>query len=232
MKVRLGRLIRDIERKGENLPETLKDLLAICRRLFEQQRTDKNKLYSLHEPDVHCISKGKAHKRYEFGCKVSVATSNRGDWFLGVESLEGNPYDGHTLNQTVQAVECITGVDVCHLYVDRGYRGHDYTGDAEVHIAGRRSKSKNWSIKNRRRRRSAIEPKIGHAKSENRMDRCFLKGIEGDSINAILAIAGANMKKLLKRLLFCLEAIGQLIVFIIDYTKQGQSLRRELAATA
>jgi IS5 family transposase len=197
LRTRLGRLIRDIDGKAPVLDDSLQSLLALCKRLHEQKRGDVNKIYSLHEPEVQCISKGKAHKRYEFGCKVAVATSNRGDWFLAAESLTGNPYDGHTLAMTIEAVERVTGVEVNHAYVDKGYRGHDYKGKGEVHIPGRASRKASWSIRKRRRRRSAIEPKIGHAKSENRMGRCFLKGLAGDAINAILAVAGANIRKLL-----------------------------------
>lgn len=97
LRTRLGRLIRDIESKAVTMDKDLRSLLSLCNRLFEQKRTDKKKLYSLHEPDVQCISKGKARKRYEFGCKVSLAATNRGDWFLTADSLVGNPYDGHVL---------------------------------------------------------------------------------------------------------------------------------------
>jgi len=202
LRTRLGRLIRDIERKTPHQDEALIELLDLCKRLHGQRQYDKNKLYSLHEPHVQCISKGKAHKRYEFGNKVALATSNRGNWFLAAKSLQKNPYDGHTLEQTVAATERITGIEVKHAYVDKGYRGHDYSGDGQIHIAGQRSRNVSWSIRKRRRRRSAIEPKIGHAKSENRMGRCYLKGIEGDAINALLAVAGANFRKLLKLLSF------------------------------
>jgi IS5 family transposase len=199
---RLGRLIRDVERKNTHMDEELINLLGLCKRLYHQKRTDKKKLYSLHEPDVQCISKGKAHKPYEFGCKVAVATSNRGDWFLAAQSLQNNPYDGHTLAQTVTAAEQTTGITIEHVYVDKGYRGHDYNGAGHVHISGQSSRGASWSIKRRRRRRSAIEPKIGHAKQENRMGRCYLKGIAGDALNAILAAAGANFRKLLNKLFF------------------------------
>jgi transposase, IS5 family len=202
LRTRLGRLIRDVERKAGRTDGELDELLDLCWRLHGQKRTDKNKLYSLHEPHVQCISKGKAHKRYEFGNKVAVAVTNRGDWFLAAESLQGNPYDGHTLSRTLGAVETVTGVAIKHAYVDKGYRGHDYTGKATVHIAGQSTKSMSSMMRKRRRRRSAIEPKIGHAKSENRLGRCFLKGIRGDAINAVLAAAGANFRKLLNAFLF------------------------------
>jgi IS5 family transposase len=118
--------------------------------------------------------------------------------------MKNSPYDGHTLATTLAAVESITGVAITDAYVDRGYRGHDYTGSAEVHVAGQRHKGCSRSERRRRRRRSAVEPKIRHLKSDHRMDRCFLTGLRGDDINAVLAAAGANMRKLLRRFFYAL----------------------------
>lgn len=198
-----GRMIRDIERKTPgSSDEELSALLERCQRLVDQKPTDSNKLYSLHEPEVRCISKGKAHKRYEFGQKVAVATTNRRDWFVGALLCESNPYDGHTLDKTLEQVERITGVPVRDGYVDKGYRGHDYEGNATIHIAGSGTKRLTPTQRRRRKRRSAVEPKIGHAKHEHRMGRCYLKGLAGDAMNVVLAAAGANLTKLL-RLLPC-----------------------------
>ena len=208
----VGRMIRDIERKTGapgSRDQALTTLLVRCQRLVDQKPTDSNKLYSLHEPEVRCISKGKAHKRYEFGQKVALATTNRGNWFVGALLCEGNPYDGHTLDATLEQVESNTGVALSDVYVDKGYRGHDYRGEAQVHLAGSGGKRLTRAQRKRRKRRSAIEPKIGHAKHDNRMTRCYLKGIEGDATNAILAAAGANLRKLL-RLLPCAGRIGLL----------------------
>ena len=204
----VGRMIRDIQRKAApgSSDEELSALLELCQRLVDQKPTDSNKLYSFHEPDVRCISKGKAHKRYEFGQKVAVATTNRGDWFVGALLCQGNPYDGHTLAATLKQVESNTGVPLTDAYVDKGYRGHNYQGEAQVHIAGSGSKRLTRTQRKRRKRRSAIEPKIGHVKHDNRMNRCYLKGIEGDAMNVILAAAGANLRKLL-RLLPCAAPI-------------------------
>ena len=115
-----------------------------------------------------------------------------------VQALHGNPYDGHTLAGAIEQVERITGRDVKEAFVDKGYRGHDYTGDGQVHITGQRGKGKAGpALRKRKKRRSAVEPKIGHMKSDNRMGRNFLKGVEGDRTNAILAGIGANIRKLL-----------------------------------
>ncbi len=193
----VGRMIRDIERKVLEKDNDLVAVLAKAERLRNQQPQDSNKLYSWHEPEVKCISKGKARQRYEFGQKVALATTNRSNWFVAAHLLENNPYDGHTLTETLTVAERVTGVSVKDAYVDKGYRGHGYTGGAEVHIAGQRRKNPTRAERKRRRRRSAIEPKIGHLKSDHRMGRCFLARLAGDAINAVLAAAGSNLRKLL-----------------------------------
>jgi IS5 family transposase len=193
----LGRVIRDIDRQCPAPDEQLRTLLAVSKKIHQQKRKDKNKVYSVHAPEVACISKGKAHKKYEFGCKVSVAATSRGGWFVGALAHPGNPYDGHTLTETLTQVKRIARVPE-HVFVDRGYRGHGYSGPGEVHLdkvrRGRTAKSLwRWM-----KRRAAVEPGIGHLKREHRMDRCMLKGFEGDCFNAILSAAGMNFRKLLK----------------------------------
>lgn len=220
LKTWLGRVIRDIRRKIPAPDLALENLLALCERLHAQQPQDKNKLYSLHEPDVVCISKGKAHKRYEFGQKISVTTTNRGNWIVGVELCQGNPYDGHTLAAALQAAESNTGVSISDAYVDKGYRGHDYRGKAAIHIAGKSQRGMTKTKRKRCRRRSAVEPKIGHMKSDNRMQRCFLSGLAGDAINAILAAAGSNLQKLLRSLLFVL------VSWLFRYSSERQQANR------
>lgn len=127
-----------------------------------------------------------------------MATTNKFDWVLGVQAFHGNPYDGHTLPQAVSQVERIPRRKVGAIFLDQGYRGHNYDGEADVHITGQRgSQRATRTLRQRKRRRSAIEPKIGHLKSDHRMDRNYLKGVEGDRINALLAGIGANMRKLL-----------------------------------
>ena len=193
----LGRVIRDVRRQVPEPDESLEELLRLCECLHAQEQTDRRKLYSLHEPEVMCISKGKAHKRYEFGQKVSVSTTNRGNWIVGVELSAENPYDGHTLAKAIASIEDTTRVSVIDAYVDKGYRGHDYSGDACVHLSGSSTRNLSRTKKKRHKRRSSVEPKIGHLKSDTRMTRCFLKGLTGDAINAVLADAGSNLQKLL-----------------------------------
>ena len=195
----VGRMVRDLRRKATNVPEDLEAILAQAQRIRNQQPQDSHKLYSWHEPQAQCISKGKARQRYEFGQKVAVATTNRSNWIVAAQLLEDNPYDGHTLTDTLTLTESITGMEISDAYVDEGYRGHGCRGSTRVHIAGTSSKQVSRAERKRRRRRSAIEPKIDHLKSDQRVRRCFLKGLEGDAINIILA-AAANLRKLLGRL--------------------------------
>ncbi len=198
-------LIGDIHRKAGSVDAELKTLLSLAQQVHDQRPKDSGKVYSLHEPHVQCISKGKAHKRYEFGCKVSVVTTNRSNWILASEALEGNPYDGHTLSESLDAVEAMTGVGLEEAFVDKGYRGHRCDGNVAIHIAGCGLKRATRALKKRRRRRSAVEPKIGHLKSDHRMGRCWLWDEEGDKINALLAGVGSNMRKLLKLFYFALR---------------------------
>ena len=193
----LGRVIRDIRRKSPNLDNELKELMNVSCRIFEQKRKDKGKVYSVHAPEVECISKGKAHKRYEFGCKVSVAATSRGGWFVGSMAVHGNPYDGHTLSDTMEQVSRIIGAPE-KVFVDQGYRGHNYEGEAEIHVDRRRRGSIAQSLWKWMKRRAAVEPGIGHLKREHMMDRNRLKGKEGDMLNAIMSAAGMNFHKLLK----------------------------------
>lgn len=193
----LGRVLRDIARNYPEPDDQLQSLMDIGTRIYHQQRRDKNKVYSVHAPEVECISKGKAHKRYEFGCKVSVAATSKGGWFLGAMAVHENPYDGHTLKQALRQVKRVIR-EPEHVFVDMGYRGHNYRGDTEVHVDKRRRGRTAKSLWRWMKRRAAIEPGIGHLKREHRMDRNRLKGAEGDRINAILSAAGMNFWKLLK----------------------------------
>jgi len=207
LKTILGRVVRDIQRKAHKLQgqiadEPLRELVAMAERLLAQTRTSKNKLYSVHAPEVECLSKGKVHKRYEFGCKVSVATTSKSNWIVGAQALHGNPYDGHTLSGAIGQVERLTGQTPNDVMVDQGYRGHGYEGSASVHVVRSIPKRATRAMKRLLRRRAAIEPTIGHLKSGNRLNRNYLTGQIGDKINAVLAAAGYNLRKLLRWLVF------------------------------
>jgi IS5 family transposase len=170
---------------------------ATAHQIYTQQRHDKDKIYSVHEPEVECIAKGKADKKYEFGNKVSVAVSSRGGWFVGAKSFTGNPYDGHTLGAQMKQVDRLIGSKVNEAHVDMGYRGHDYEGAVAVHVDKRRRGKTPRALWRWMKRRAAVEPSIGHLKNEHRMERNRLKGVEGNAINAVLAAAAMNFQKLL-----------------------------------
>lgn len=215
LKTYLGRVLRDIERKCEQGNEKLQEVLELAKRLHGQKRNDKGKLYSIHAPEVECIAKGKAHKRYEFGCKVAVVSTSRKNWVVGIEAVHGNPYDGHTLKGSLDQTERLTGSRPSIAYCDRSYRGQGKEIDGtEIRITGRRKKSlSRWEWK-WHRRRAAIEPVIGHLKSDNRLERNHLLGEEGDRINAILSGCGSNMRKLLRAFFL---SLFYLVYFGRDY---------------
>jgi IS5 family transposase len=170
-----------------------------------QQRQDKNKLYSIHAPEVVCIAKGKAHKRYEFGAKASFATTSKGNWIVEAAALQGNPYDGHTLSAALARVERISGALPVHAYCDQGYRGHGHAGPTMVHVVGRLPKRATRSVRRWLKRRATIEPSLGHLKHDHRLDRNHLKGREGDRMHVILAAAGYNLAKLLAWITWALK---------------------------
>lgn len=191
----LGRVIRNIERYCGPLSQKQSELLEIARRIYEQQREDKGKVYSIHAPEVECIAKGKAHKKYEFGCKVSLVTTSKENWIVSIDAVSGNPYDGATLKPALKEVEEMTGEKPQEAYVDKGYRGSEHHPEGvEVYISGRKNLPR--QLTKMLKRRSAIEPVIGHSKHDHGLERNHLLGKAGDRINAILSGCGWNLKKL------------------------------------
>jgi len=198
----LGRVLRDIEKKRENkvLSANFLQLIETAGKLLLQERNTPKKTYSLHELGVQCIGKGKDRIRYEFGNKAAVVTTNNHNWIVNVEDLADNPYDGHTLARSISGTEKLTKIIVTEANVDKGYRGHDYKGSAVIRLAGSSNVGLSFSEQKRKRRRSSIEPVIGHLKSDHRLDRCFLKDRIGDKLNLIGSAAGFNVRKLLRLL--------------------------------
>jgi IS5 family transposase len=193
----LGCVIRDVERKITGDNSLLVGLLAIAKRIFDQKRDSKNKVYSVHEPNVVCIAKGKAHKKYEFGCKVSIAATSRGGWLVGALAFPGNPYDGHTLQEALEQVERVARLPK-QVFVDLGYRGHNGPNTLEVNVVPRKRGKISKALWRWIKRRAAVEPSIGHLKHEHRMTGNRLKGTLGDRLCATLAAAAMNFHKLLK----------------------------------
>jgi transposase, IS5 family len=203
----LGRVIRDITRKIDSdhgLEAAFARLLSLARRLRAQERGQRGpKIYSLHAPEVECIGKGKAHKPYEFGVKVSVATTLRhskgGQFVVHAQALPGSPYDGHTLASVIPAIEQLVGNTIERLHADAGYRGHNAPPEYKFKVYTSRQKRRvTPAIKREMKRRAAVEPVIGHLKQEHRLDRNYLAGRHGDANNAVLAAAGYNFRRLIR----------------------------------
>jgi IS5 family transposase len=214
----LGRVIRDLARKMEGSAALLHEIalnrmLALARRVLEQKQHQRGpKVYSLHAPEVECIGKGKAHRPYEFGVKVSVATTlahaKGGQFITHTKALPGNPYDGHTLDIVIPEMEALIGNIIERLLADKGYRGHNAPPDYKFRVFTSGQKRRvTPKIKRELRRRSAIEPVIGHLKAEHRMGRNYLWHREGDAINAVLAAVGYNFRRLLRWLQLLLRQI-------------------------
>lgn len=199
LRVYLGRLLRDVLRELEGHPVLEKrasPVVSTIGRVLMQEKQDTNKVYSLHEPHVECISKGKAHKKYEFGCKASLVLTEKEGFVLSCEAIHGNPYDGHTLEQSLQSASRNSGRPVKEVLVDKGYGGHGVTF-CKVMVAGIKKKTKlHWRKRKKLQRRQSIEPHIGHMKSDGKFGRNYLRGKIGDQINAILCGIGHNMRLL------------------------------------
>lgn len=191
----LGRVLRNVERGKLKLSTKQEQLVRVTQRIFTQQRTDHGKVYSVHAPEVECIAKGKVQKHYEFGSKVPIVTTSRQSWIVGIDAVHDNPYDGATLKPAFTQVKRLTGVRPEEAFVDKGFRGQRYhPKGVAVYITGRRNLTPQLS--KLLKRRSAIEPVIGHTKHDHGMDRNYLLGKTGDRINALLSGAAWNLKKL------------------------------------
>ena len=214
LRTRLGRLIRDIRRKiaGQaGIEAAFAVPLSRASQIRSQQQRQRGwKLYSFHAPETECIGKGKASAPYEFGVKASIVTTNArapgGQFVLHAKTLPGNPYDGHTLRAIIEDTQRLTGREIERVYVDKGYRGHDAPSPHRVFISGQK-RGVFGAIKRELRRRSAIEPVIGHMKAEGHLGRCYLKGRSGDAANAILTAVGYNLRRVLAWLRMLLRQI-------------------------
>ena len=206
VKVYLGRVIRDVENKWDFLKSEVKtvlqkeyeQLMAIAKVLFDQSQKSKKKIYSVHEPQVECISKGKVHKKYEFGTKVSVGVTHKEGFVLVNEAFHGNPYDGHTLSKSLEIIEKNTKVLPKECYVDKGYKGHKVK-NVKVYQSAQKRGVTSW-IRQKINRRSMIEGMISHQKRKCHLGKNYLYGIQGDQNNAILSGAGHNLRLISNKL--------------------------------
>ena len=204
----LGIVLREIQRKLATATmvcaaslQHLTTLLERAQRIHKQQPKDKNKLYALHAPEVECIGKGKARKPYEFGVKVSIAVTHKSGLMVGARTFPGNPYDGHILPEQLEQMQILledTGSTPKQVIADLGFRGVD-ADNPNMEII-HRGKYKSLTKPQRRwlKRRQAVEPAIGHLKSDHRMDRCWLPGKLGDALHAVLCATGYNLRWLMR----------------------------------
>ena len=204
----LGIVIREVQRKlalgstdNALALTSLNTWLERAERVRTQQRTDKNKLYALHAPEVECLAKGKARKPYEFGVKSAIVVSHQHGLMLGARTFPGNPYDGHILSAVLEQATNLTqdvGLKIKHVMVDLGFRGVDASNPDKEIIHRGKFKSLSKQQKAWLKRRPAVEPAIGHLKSDHRMDRCWLQGALGDALHSISCAAGYNLRWLMR----------------------------------
>ncbi len=218
----LGIVMREVQRKMQGIgfaldqPKAVSDLqvwLERAERIRTQQQRDKNKLYALHAPEVECIGKGKARKPYEFGVKSAVVVSHQHGLMLGARTFPGNPYDGHILRAVLEQATNLTqdlGLKLKHIVVDLGFRGVDADNPDKEIIHRGKFKSLTQQQKGWLKRRSAVEPAIGHLKSDHRMDRCWLQGALGDALHCLSCAAGYNLRWLLR----AIARLGIVVVFL------------------
>lgn len=196
-----GRLVRELDRKLP--PNQYQSTLALFKEVLAQRKTDKDKIYSLHEPHVQCMSKGKEHKKYEFGSKVSIITTKTTGVIIGALNIEKNVHDSKTLKPAIEQQQRLTGIILKNNFVDRGYRGVKEVLGTKIIIPDSPTKQRKSCQKQKLRkgfrRRAAIEPKIGHLKGDHRLSRNFYSGIKGDNNNVMLAAAAMNFKRMMNK---------------------------------
>ncbi len=220
----LGRVMRDIDRaivRCPSLAGAFNDDRVKARKIYVQANNSKepDKVYSWHAPEVECIAKGKAHKKYEFGCKTSFASTNNGNFIVGAMAHHGRPYDGHTLGTVLEQIERLTGVKPNEACLDLAYRGHGLEDDDTEIIFSRQKRGLTPAKRKRQMRRNAIEPIIGHCKNDRKVGpRNWLQGKRGDQINALAMAIGFNLRKILRWIFLWL--LSRLFPFLKNATPQ------------
>lgn len=218
-----GALMRNLERTlPKKILDTYKNDFEFYRKVLAQKKNDKNKIYSLHEPHVYCIAKGKDHKTYEYGTKASIVSTAKGGIILAAESHEENIHDGKTLEDVLNKAHEVRDTKIKEAVCDRGYRGKQKVGEVDIVLPKPALKRDNRYQRDKKRkkcrRRAAIEPLIGHLKSDHRMIRCYLKGFLGDQINVLMAACAWNLSKWVRNKL---ESIFLRLLFVLTQQFTG-----------
>lgn len=211
-----GRLTRELERKltMQSLQKWGADL-QLFQKVLLQKKEDSNKIYSLHEPQVKCFSKGKEHKKYEFGSKASFLITQKTGVIVGAINFSENIHDSKTLPAALEQHERLTGIKAKEVYTDRGYPGPKQIGDTQIHLP---KPNKNITLSQRKKhsRRAAIEPTIGHLKHDYRMIRNFLRGSFGDAVNVMLAASAMNFKRMMNLWKAGKISLAQFLLFVFQ----------------
>jgi IS5 family transposase len=196
-----GRLVRELQRLLPDSPLYV-ELLELYQQAINQLRNTKNKIYSLHEKEVCCISKGKEHKMYEFGNKASFVVTQNTGVIIGALGFR-NEFDGHTLKPALEQVTRLTNSKIQTASVDRGYRGNTEINGIKIQIPktfnNKQTEYEKRKLKRAHSKRAAIEPIIGHLKKDHRLGINFYKGIVGDNINILLAATAFNLKRMINK---------------------------------
>jgi IS5 family transposase len=210
LKTIAGIILRELQRKlSEEVSIREENNFKLYWQVLKQKRADKNKIYSLHEPHIYCMAKGKLNKKYEFGTKASIAKTVKSNIIVGALAFEENKYDGHTLPRVLAQVKKLTKMIPDNAWVDRGYRGKSRVNDTKINypkpLAKNLSDKVKELIQKQFRKRAGIEGIISHLKNEHRLDRNYLKGFLGDEINVFMAAAAFNFRKWMRLILFWLQ---------------------------
>jgi len=232
LKTIAGRLLRELERElPEYTLQTYRKQLDLYYRILNQKRTDKNKIYSIYKPFTACIAKGKAHKQYEFGTKVGLTTTFKTLIITAIKSFEGNPHDSRTIAPLLEQMQSNINHTPKEVVYDRGGKGVKQIGDTKISTPDykplKRDSVYQKRVKQKKfRRRAAIEPVIGHLKTDFRLNQNYLWGDNSPQINAFLAATGWNLKKMMKKLK---EEVQNLAATIFDFYFSMFSLSRKMS---
>ncbi len=219
LKTIAGRLLRELKRVlPEHKLENYKEDFNLYQKVLHQKRTDKDKIYSIYKPFTACIAKGKANKQYEFGNKVGLTTTSKTLIITAIKSFAGNPHDSKTIEPLLEQMEETIGYQPKEVVYDRGGKGQKQIGNTIISTPDYRPLKRDTAYQKRAKRkkfqrRAAIEPVIGHLKTDFRMGQNYLQGKNSSQINAFLAATGWNLKKMMKKLKLELEKIFSFLNF-------------------
>jgi len=222
LKTITGILIRDLSRKmTQEQTDKYQETFDLFLKVSSQKQKDSHKIYSLHEQHIYAIAKGKDHKKYEYGTKASIVMTRQSGIIVGVAAHNKNEHDSRTLESALASAGKHRSKPIKEAICDRGYRGKKEVSGTKICLPGTPKKRDTKYQKEQKRkkfRRAAIEPVIGHLKSDHRLARNYLKGFIGDEINLLLAASAFNLKKWMNHFL--------VLIFMRNYMLTASFLSR------